>query len=288
MKAMWNLQTMVQGLSIAAATFLAGAAGAAWMPTDLGSNLALWLDAQDSATLTTDVGGAVSQWNDKSGNGNHLTQATAAAQPSAATGINGHASVAFNGRQNYMMCSATSGLPTGNSDFSVVIVYRYDSSLGGTVSTSAYPVAFGTASSKAMTALDFKKNGGRFVHYAADQNMPAPQPAFFDGDMHLVVDVYDSTTLLEQLYVDGATGPAVTQAAALNLGTDYISLNTFSPANINYGEKFQIGEVLIVSSKLSAADLNSLNAYMETRWAVPEPASMSMIAIGGLMLLRRR
>lgn len=53
------------------------------------TNLELWLDASDSATIT-ESGGAVSQWNDKSGNVRHATQATGANQPTLST---------FNGRQ---------------------------------------------------------------------------------------------------------------------------------------------------------------------------------------------
>jgi hypothetical protein len=46
--------------------------------------LALWLDAEDSSTITHSSN-AVSQWSDKSGNGNHATQSTAANRPSLAT-----------------------------------------------------------------------------------------------------------------------------------------------------------------------------------------------------------
>lgn len=52
-------------------------------PTDI-SNLALWLDASDAATIT-ESGGSVSQWDDKSGNTNHVTQATGADQPTTGT-----------------------------------------------------------------------------------------------------------------------------------------------------------------------------------------------------------
>jgi hypothetical protein len=41
----------------------------------------LWLDADDSDTITKDVNNRVSQWDDKSGNNNHLIQAVAGSQP---------------------------------------------------------------------------------------------------------------------------------------------------------------------------------------------------------------
>jgi prepilin-type N-terminal cleavage/methylation domain-containing protein len=52
-----------------------------WTPAQLGSSLALWLDAADSSTIMLN-GSTVSQWNDKSGNARHVLQATAANQPS--------------------------------------------------------------------------------------------------------------------------------------------------------------------------------------------------------------
>lgn len=58
---------------------------------------ALWLDAADTSTITAS-GGAVSQWNDKSGNGKHLAQTTAAAQPTtAASTLNGRNVLTFDG-----------------------------------------------------------------------------------------------------------------------------------------------------------------------------------------------
>lgn len=64
---------MPSPISIAAST---------WTPAKLSP--ALWLDADDASTITASSG-SVSQWNDKSGRGLHITQGTAAAQPT--TGI---------------------------------------------------------------------------------------------------------------------------------------------------------------------------------------------------------
>lgn len=67
--------------------------GAAWTPAALGTNLALWLDADDASTITLN-GSNVSQWSDKSGNNRNATQATAASQPLySATGFNGKPTV---------------------------------------------------------------------------------------------------------------------------------------------------------------------------------------------------
>jgi hypothetical protein len=56
------------------------AAGSSWTPASL-SDLALWLDAADSDTITKDGSNYVSQWDDKSGNDNHVTQVEGSRQP---------------------------------------------------------------------------------------------------------------------------------------------------------------------------------------------------------------
>ncbi|MFM6248178.1 MAG: hypothetical protein ACKPEQ_03330, partial [Dolichospermum sp.] len=49
-----------------------------WTPAQIST--ALWLDAADASTIILN-GSTVSQWRDKSGNGRHVSQATAANQP---------------------------------------------------------------------------------------------------------------------------------------------------------------------------------------------------------------
>lgn len=56
-----------------------GGGGPVWSPADL-TGLAAWWDVSDATTLTLN-GSNVSQMTDKSGNGNHMTQATASLQP---------------------------------------------------------------------------------------------------------------------------------------------------------------------------------------------------------------
>lgn len=67
---------------------VAASGGAPWTPTKIAT--ALWLDAADASTLVLN-GSKVSQWRDKSGNNNHLSQATTVLQPEyqAIGGANG-------------------------------------------------------------------------------------------------------------------------------------------------------------------------------------------------------
>jgi|DEB0MinimDraft_6_1074348.scaffolds.fasta_scaffold05752_11 hypothetical protein len=69
-------------------------------PADI--TTALWLDAADASTIT-ESGGAVSQWDDKSGNNRHVSQATAADQPTyLATGFNSLPTIGFDGSSDFL------------------------------------------------------------------------------------------------------------------------------------------------------------------------------------------
>lgn len=61
--------------------------------------LALWLDANDSSTITLNST-TVSEWRDKSGNARHAAQATAALQPTfTANAVNGKSALTLTGSQ---------------------------------------------------------------------------------------------------------------------------------------------------------------------------------------------
>lgn len=71
----------------------------AWTPANLGSDLTLWLDADDVSTITLN-GSNVAQWNDKSASAAHVAQATASSQPLyTPSGLNGKSVVTFSGSQ---------------------------------------------------------------------------------------------------------------------------------------------------------------------------------------------
>lgn len=101
-------------------------AAAAWTPAQI--TTALWLDANDAATITT-VSGAVSQWNDKSGNGRHLSQPTAASRPAyQATGLNSLPTLSFDGINDFLQNTSFS---FGNSALTFYCVMQSSLPSGG-------------------------------------------------------------------------------------------------------------------------------------------------------------
>jgi hypothetical protein len=106
---------------------LGGAATAPWTPDALASStLKAWYKADDAASITSSSG-AVSQWNDKSGNGNHVTQATAGLKPTTGTQtINSKNVLDFDGGDSLSKTSGTS-LPDNSPGFTIAVVAKFDS-----------------------------------------------------------------------------------------------------------------------------------------------------------------
>lgn len=85
------------------------------------ADLALWLDASDTATITH-VANAVSQWDDKSGNGDHATQGTGSLQPTTnASSQNGLNVIDFN--LDYMNVS---GLANSATEITQFVMFKRD------------------------------------------------------------------------------------------------------------------------------------------------------------------
>ena len=98
---------------------------ALWTPAQLGSALALWLDADDASTITLN-GTDVAEWADKSGNGNHVINATAATQPAyLATGWNGKPTVSFTlAGQEFLFKAGVSNF-AANNDFTIASAFEF-------------------------------------------------------------------------------------------------------------------------------------------------------------------
>jgi hypothetical protein len=80
----------------------------------------VWLDAADLSTITIATG--VSEWRDKSGNGSHATQATAANQPVySQTGFFGLPGITFDGADDQLDISTTRMQNTTHGVFWVFI-----------------------------------------------------------------------------------------------------------------------------------------------------------------------
>jgi hypothetical protein len=111
------------------ATRLAGIShsGSAWTPALLGPGLVLWLDAADVDTVILN-GSTVSQWSDKSGLGNHLSNATSATQPGyLATAFNSKPTLQFTtAGEQFLHRSSMSDLNSASDFFMAAVFEAFD------------------------------------------------------------------------------------------------------------------------------------------------------------------
>lgn len=108
-----------------------------WTPQYIDTEL--WLDASDSSTIALN-GSTISQWSDKSGNGNHASQATKGAQPAiTSAGLGGLDVANFDGVDDYLALAAGVAITT---NMTVAIVFGratagiYSQPMGGSVASA--------------------------------------------------------------------------------------------------------------------------------------------------------
>ena len=228
-----------------------------WDPSELGADLALWLDANDASTITLN-GSNVSQWDDKSGNGRNASQATASLQPTyLATGFNSNPSIDFDGSSDQLITSYVLDFP-----FSISAAVQNDIASGsarGAVGSGSLRPALGiltAAPAQDSFALwNPLRDRGAYIN-----NAQTLDPVI------LYSDAASDDRLGWNIYVDGSNAGQVNE----NIG----SLNPASIVRIGYsgysGEYWngRISEVVITSQPLSTADQQKLEGYLAWKWGL--------------------
>ncbi len=113
-----------------------------WTPTDLSVEPISWVDASDESTIT-ESGGNVSQIDDKTSNGNDLSQGTGSRQPETGQTLNGLNVLTFDHTTSEALVHNTFPIPTSR-DISVFTVQSYTGG-GGSVSDSLFSMDSSTA-----------------------------------------------------------------------------------------------------------------------------------------------
>jgi len=263
-------------------TGLIGEGAAAWTPADLGASMALWLDAADAGTITLNItllrGSTVSQWDDKSGNGNHVSNATAATQPPyLATGWNGKPTLSFT--QSGLEFLFKDGVSNFNSneDFTIASAFEFFQN------DNAWDMIAGWRSSPNSSA---SPNGGVPILQGMSRNQQIGYHNTDIADTRIAVSVTDRTgkkiaTIGRSGGTSGDGGAATATSTGFSQPTyDTNATQTFFSAaatgfqvggrqqsGTGWGNKY-ISEVVGCNTKLSTEDRQKLEGYLAWKWGL--------------------
>ncbi|MCC7260144.1 MAG: hypothetical protein IT567_03850 [Alphaproteobacteria bacterium] len=219
------------------------------------STLKLWLDASDTASITQ-ASGRASQWNDKSGQGNHVTQSTAGAKPyTGSRTYNGKNVMDFQNAQ-YMTSAnpwASGTLAQPNTMFVVAAqdAHAWDYIIDG--SGGGYH-ALGSDSATRYFMIAVAPEAPIYTTGITPDTTPKIFSLMFN-------DNPDSTNG-SALYVNGTPYIIGGNAGALGINNIYVG---GWPGNEMDGF---IGEVLVYDGQLTPADRERVECYLSNKWAI--------------------
>ena len=228
-----------------------------WRPSAIPrSQLALWLDAEDSSSITLN-GSTVSQWNDKSGNGRNVAQATAANQPTYnTTTFNGKPALVFDGSNDFI---SRSGVVLNDSDIILFLAIRYRNattalqSVVSTDDTGSSPRIYLQADAGTL-----KGYGGNYISagtYTANTMEVTSISRLASGD---IIQVYRNGTL---------SGSGAGGIATANNGLKFGLLGTGA---FGAHASVDIAESIAVNAVLSTGTRQRLEGYLAWKWGLQE------------------
>jgi hypothetical protein len=230
-----------------------------WRPTEI--TTALWLDAEDTSTITLN-GATVSQWADKSGNGRNAVQATAANQPTYnATGLNSKPTLTAD-TTKFLVANATGF--SGGPNLWVIAVATMNSatqSYGRLVAISAPPLDDFNAVSTTVAIL--RNDAANSV--AAYRVAIKSQVAVSLSTPSILESVYDSVN--HTMYLNGTAGTPVASTGNFTT-TPTIALFTYLVSPTVAGWSGNCSEVIIGDSALSTDNRQKLEGYLAWKWGL--------------------
>lgn len=215
----------------------------------------LWLDAADTATIT-ESSGSVSQWNDKSGNGNNVTQSTGSAQPTTGSNtLNGKNVVTFDGSDTLTLPSPLFTIPNGNS--TVFSVSRQ-------ANVDAIDFIIGMDEGGADRYVLRYDVGQASVSFRSRNNNVGSVTTSTDNRDYNVIVAYRNGTE-EGIAVNGGTFTTSSSATSED-GID--GGNIGSQAGTQFYLTGDIAEILLFNRSLASNERIVVATYLKNKWGI--------------------
>jgi len=243
----------------------------AFSPTSI-AGCQLWFDASDTASLTPSsitTGTKVSQWNDKSGNNRHMSNSTAASQPTYSTSnFNGSLpSVYFRGTTelgstNANILSNASSTVFNSTTWDIYIAFK---------PTGGQEAIFWNDPTSAVVVIAGNTkiyDANYSVHYGGWRL--APNDGACRGGECQLYQVYSTGTTLGKR-VNGGFEGSQTQTATYSWPSrsSNSELAFCRPSSGGWSEgNLAIAEVIVYNSALSDANRSNVQTYLTNKWKI--------------------
>jgi hypothetical protein len=263
------------------------------------SGLLFHVDASD----TNSFGGSlpaentpVATWYDTSGNHYNATQPTAGLQPIFKTNqYNGRPALVFDGSNDYLSLGTQLGKPNTYTVFVLAM----------TPNTARTESIFSSSDSGGSTRYSWVEVAnlgslpGQIEYGFGNDTLPGTAaynyghttvPVLSNNIFRDIAETYMNGDAAVKIYADGVQQPTTNESGT---GTSIggtaaeTAIGRYGGFNGSYwlGD---ISEIVVYNRVLSDSERLAVDAYLAGAAPVPEPASLSMFALGGLLLWRRK
>lgn len=217
------------------------------------ANLALWLDANDTSTVTIETG--VKAWADKSGNAKTFTQDTLNSQPSYTATLNGKNVISFNG-SSHQLNNSTNIINAANVTI-FVVGQRNTGTYGGYITTMD-----SGAGGDVSPALLINVNN---VALRGDAGSLATGAGGFTGPSVItgVLSGYAPTLYIAGSMVQSQAASS-SASTALNIKT---AIGTYRIAAANYLNGY-IAEIICYTRALGTTERQTVERYLGKKWGL--------------------
>ena len=218
----------------------------------------VWFDAADASTITSSSG-AVSQWDDKSGNGRHVTQATAAAKPTTGANTqNGLNVLTFDGGDKLK-----NGAPAIDSDMTIVSLIKVTAN--GQYTTPGFNLTTGNQ----PRPIDRWQATSPNVVYIALNEVGVNGNLRGWSSFKVWSCTYQRTTNFGPRWVEYENNvqvSSVTNAGAHNVSGQVLTIGRRDDDVTDL--RGQMAEFIIFPTVLSSAQRADVHRYLVTKWGL--------------------
>lgn len=227
-------------------------------------NLQEWYDPSDAATITFGTGSNVSGMADKSGNGNHLSQAFASNQPvrTIDTLKTGLYSLDFGGGAKYL----TTPLGANTKPCTIFAVLRH---AGGATDRAI----LGTNQSNGWL-WEIRPDNKQLVNKSQVANIGNSTSVVPSNQTVILCVTYDAAGVLT-FYVNNVADGGATNNQTLNAGTPITTLGE----GIAQSFVGTIGETIRYARVLTAGERQTIYDYLAAKWMTPTSNAVRFSAV---------